>query len=481
MSPDGCRLSRTIAMLLVAGLCGLLLLPRAAAIGPDDRASASIPPAQPVPADTPSLVDAEIKGRLDVAGTVSVAGERAHSELMRRFYAAHDYATVWDTRHTQAEVLLNAVLRAGDHGLDPDAFHAGLLTRPTAILSPIERDLLLSDAFLGYADALARGAVPIEDRTGDEDLTPETIDIPAALDAALSHPDPAKVIEMLAPQTPEYAALQRIYASYRPLAAAVMPPRKSGRQLHEEVAARRLRQVAVALERLRWLPRVLPADRVWVDTADARLELFRDNRLVFATRVVIGEDNWQTPEVIANSTSILFNPPWLVPRSIAVKEILPRLAWDPDYLARHHMTRRGGGTFRQEPGPHSALGRLKFEMPNRFDVFLHDTPMKELFASVDRRHSHGCVRIENPRMLAAMLLQKGPEAIDRAIAVGYTHRQSLPTPVPIFLVYQTVVVEPDGSVQFRPDFYGRDEKIWQHLTRPVHRPVAHGGASNRNG
>jgi murein L,D-transpeptidase YcbB/YkuD len=260
-----------------------------------------------------------------------------------------------------------------------------------------------------------------------------------------------------------------------------MPPRKTTRQLHEEVAAARLRQVAVALERLRWLPRVLPADRVWVDTADARLELFRDNRLVFATRVVIGEDNWQTPEVIANSTSILFNPPWLVPRSIAVKEILPRLAWDPDYLARHHMTWRAGGTFRQEPGPHSALGRLKFEMPNQFDVFLHDTPMKELFASVDRRRSHGCVRIENPRMLAAMLLQKGPEAIDRAIAVGYTHRQSLPTPVPIFLVYQTVVVEPDGSVQFRPDFYGRDEKIWQRLIRPAHRPVAHGGASQRNG
>jgi murein L,D-transpeptidase YcbB/YkuD len=199
---------------------------------------------------------------------------------------------------------------------------------------------------------------------------------------------------------------------------------------------------------------------------------------VFSTRVVVGEDGWQTPEFASKAASVLFNPPWFVPRSIAVKEILPRLAADPGYLARHHMSWRPGGTLRQEPGPHSALGRLKFEMPNRFEVYRHDTPMKALFASPDRRRSHGCVRVENPNALAAMLLQEGAEAVDRAISVGYTHRRDLPEPVPIFVVYQTVVVDADGSVQFRPDVYGRDGRVWRHLT-PSAPPLAKGAGGNQ--
>lgn len=467
------------ALVSAAGLCGLLLLmPRGAAeTGAEAAATAPIAPG-PMPAEVSAAGDAELRAMLDAPGNIIIAGDRTHSDLLRRFYAAHDYTMVWDTRPAQAESLLTAVSHAADHGLDPGSFHMVLLTGRAAGLSPIERDLLLSDAFLGYADALARGAVPVEARIGSEALQPEPVDIVAALDAALAAADPARAIEALAPQTAEYAALQRAYARYRAKLASAAAPRAAGRRRGDPGAAARLRKIAVALERLRWLPRVLPPDRLWVNTADARLQLFRDGQPVFSTRVIVGEDGWQTPEFASAATSVLFNPPWFVPRSIFVKEILPRLASDPGYLARHHMSWRRGGTLRQEPGPHSALGRLKFEMPNRFDVFLHDTPMKGLFAGADRRRSHGCVRVENPNGLAAMLLQERPEAIGRAISVGYTHRQDLPEQVPVFVVYQTVVVEADGSLQFRPDPYGRDGRIWRQLTPSTATPLARGAGGN---
>ncbi len=164
-----------------------------------------------------------------------------------------------------------------------------------------------------------------------------------------------------------------------------------------------MRQIAVNLERLRWLPRNLPADRVWVNLANAQLVLYRDNQPVFTTRVVVGEVDKQTPELQTTIDSLLFNPPWNVPLSIASKEILPKLSQDPDYLDHHHMVMRNNGAIQQLPGAGTALGQLKFEMQDRFDVYLHDTPLKGLFARDNRRQSHGCVRVQNPRELAALL------------------------------------------------------------------------------
>jgi murein L,D-transpeptidase YcbB/YkuD len=128
------------------------------------------------------------------------------------------------------------------------------------------------------------------------------------------------------------------------------------------------------------------------------------------------------------------------------------------------MRWRSGGSLQQEAGPYSALGRLKFEMADRYDVYLHDTPQKSLFLSAERMMSHGCVRVENPRALAQLLLNQSAEAVDRGIALGYTNRRALPAPLPIFIVYQTAYVEADGSVQFHSDPYERDDEVWQHLT-----------------
>ncbi len=430
--------------------------------------------------DEPAFVgNPDLRARLNSPAKLTIAGERLHEKLLRRFYIAHGYQTIWANRPAEASSLSKTVLRASDHGLDPRLFHASVLSERGPSLTPIERDLLLSDAFLSYADALSRGVMPIEDRADDEDLTPEPVDIIGVLDAAIADPDPAKLIEALAPSSAEYAAMRRAYAEYRAIADAPNQTGARNRKVPERgleegraTAEKRARQLAINLERLRWLPRRIPPDRVVVNSAIARLQLFRDGRPVFTTRVVVGETDKQTPELQSTINDILFNPPWNIPRSIVQKEILPKLAADPDYLKRHHMRWRAGGSVQQEAGPYSALGRLKFEMTDRYDVYLHDTPEKSLFQSAERMMSHGCVRVENPRVLAGLLLQQSPEAIDKGIALGHTHRRPLPAPLPIFIVYQTAYLESDGSIQFRSDPYERDDEIWQHLTRPQQLPFA---------
>src|SRR5262245_27314588 len=271
----------------------------AATSSPD--ASQASPGAENEP---PFTGNPEIKARLDLPGKVTVAGERTREQLLRRFYAAHGYQIVWTDRSAGASQLWTAVQRAGDHAVDPGLFHSSVIAERSSTLSPIERDLLLSDAFLSYADALSRGVVPIENRFDDEDLTPEPVDVVAVLDAAIASPNPAQLIEALAPGSAEYTAMRRAYAEHRTMleTGAAMPlpdSRKKPERRPIEARAtteKRLRQLAVNLERLRWLPRVIPSDRVVVNAAIARLQLFRNNQLVFSTRVVVGEPDKQTPE-----------------------------------------------------------------------------------------------------------------------------------------------------------------------------------------
>jgi murein L,D-transpeptidase YcbB/YkuD len=470
---------------------GLLATAAAAAEMPGSGAAllrpASFQSGDPAAAASPTAgADSDIRNRIDSATGLVVAGDRLHGALLRQFYAIHNFEPVWPTRQAPAQALLNLVLRAGDHGLDPDLFHGALL-RNMAALPPVERELVLSDAILAYADALARGAVPIEIRMDDEDLTPEPVNLAATLENAINSPDPAAAIEALAPNSPAYAALRRALLAYRsgaadPEAARIAADRSNPRpprQLSPEATTEgRLRQIAVNLERQRWLPRNLPADRIWVNTANAQLVLYRNNQPVYTTRVVVGEVDKQTPEFYTTIDSLLFNPPWNVPYSIATQEILPKLAQDPDYLSHHHMVMRGNGAIQQLPGAGTALGQLKFEMQDRFDVYLHDTPLKALFSRDNRRQSHGCVRVQNPRELAALLLEQPVPSINQGIALGYTNRRMLPAPIPVYMVYQTAFANADGTIEFRPDFYQRDAEIWQHLHPARQAPEAQDNLSS---
>jgi murein L,D-transpeptidase YcbB/YkuD len=514
----------------------LLIAPLAATRASTDTAPLSDPTMLPVTASpTAPAGDSEIKTRLSGAGPLSIAGEPLHVALLRRFYAGHGDQPVWATHPAQANALWHAVLKAGDQGLDPDSFHVAAFAKTA--LSPTDRELLLSDAFLGYAEALGRGAVPSEARTEDEDLSPESVDAVAVLDGTLSSPDPEAAIVGLAPKSRDYATLRRAYETYKAIAKAGGWPRipeietpDRMRMLQRRLAAEnylpvghatgvmdaptvealkkfqdrhglltdgrlgnatlieinipaelRARQIAVNLERLRWLPRQIPGDRLWVNTANAQLQLYRNSEPVFTTRVVVGETDKQTPEFHANVVSVLYNPPWYIPYGIAQKEIMPLVEADPSYLERHHMTYRANGAIQQEAGPYSALGRLKFEMPNKFDVYLHDTPQRSYFARENRRLSHGCVRVQNPRQLASLLLGISEDDITKNINLGTTSRRGLSQPMPVFIVYQTAFVDSDGTLEFRPDVYQRDGDIAQRLIRTPQPPLAQQNPSNQRG
>ena len=405
--------------------------------------------------------DTELREQLDGQRELVVSGAHLNTGLLNRFYARHGYEPVWATRPAQANSLMAAVLRAGDQGLDPDLFHATLL-RIGSPLSPSARELLLSDAFLTYADALARGAVPVERRPDDENLSPDPVDVAAVLDEAIDDRDPARVIEALAPTSPSYRALRQALQQARSGPASRKAPTD------------RVRTIEVNLERQRWLPRQLPPSRAWVNVADERLVLYREDRPVFSTRVVVGEDVLanQSPEFRATIDASFLNPPWVIPADITKAEILPKISHDPNYLAKNKMIMLANGEAEQLPGPDAGLGLIMFDMPNRFDVYLHDTPDRNVIFNRDnRRISHGCIRVQNPRDFAALLMDRPLEVIDQGIATGNTTRVDLPIPVPVFVLYQTAFVDTAGVLQFRPDFYHRDAAIWRLLQERPQAPA----------
>ena len=426
-------LGRTIALIASCALAACAVDPDAVRFEP-----VSMLAPDPAPADT------DIREFLNGAPELIVAGARLNVELLRRFYARHRFEPVWTTRPEQAASLVEAISRAGDQGLDPELFHASLL-RDTSP-SP-DHELLLSDAFLSYASALAFGAVPADRRRDDEALKPEPVDVAAALDAAIDSPDPAAAIERLAPATPAYHGLREALRKYR-----------------SEGPGDLLRKIEVNLERQRWLPR--PCRRT-ASGSTSRPNNWRSSadQPVFSSRVVVGEDipRNQNSRVQHHRPGGVVQPAMGHPAGHRPGEILPKIASEPDYLARNNMVLLPNGEAEQLPGPTAGLGLLMFDMPNRFDVYLHDTPDREIFERSNRRISHGCIRVQNPREVAALLMQEPVAAIDEGIAQGGTTRHQLPTPVPVFVVYQTASTDTDGRLQLYPDFYKRDAEIWQKL------------------
>jgi murein L,D-transpeptidase YcbB/YkuD len=232
-------------------------------------------------------------------------------------------------------------------------------------------------------------------------------------------------------------------------------------------AAARLEQIDANLERWRWAPRNLPDPRVEVDVAGQTVTLFVHGAPQLAMRAIVGRSIHRTPLFASTLRAVVFNPPWIVPTSIAVNELWPKERARPGYLARSGILQVNGGLM-QPPGPTNPLGVVKFDFDSPFGVYLHDTNARGLFARPARALSHGCVRIEKPRELALYLLgQEGwtEERIDAAIAAGTTRRVGLAHATPIYVFYWTVAVGDDGAAAFRPDIYGWDAKLTAALAR----------------
>ncbi|MDE1173416.1 MAG: L,D-transpeptidase family protein [Parvibaculaceae bacterium] len=177
---------------------------------------------------------------------------------------------------------------------------------------------------------------------------------------------------------------------------------------------------------------------------------------------MVGSKTTPTPILISRITSLVINPPWNVPASITQREMLSKIAADPSYLAKNDMYWTDGRLV-QRAGPKSSLGRIKFDFPNQYQVYLHDTPSRGAFNAADRARSHGCVRLGDPINLAATLLAPDPAwnrtRLDALIDSRDTSRVRLVNPMPVFLAYWTAFVDVDGTTEFRDDLYGRDQRL----------------------
>ncbi|MHB8765281.1 MAG: L,D-transpeptidase family protein [Deferrisomatales bacterium] len=257
--------------------------------------------------------------------------------------------------------------------------------------------------------------------------------------------------------------------------------------------AERIRQVALNLERWRWMPRPLEGRAVFVNMAGFEVEVFEQGRPVLAMRSIVGRDYRQTPVFRKDMTYLVFNPFWNVPPSLAVQDLLPQVRRNPGYLAKEGIRvfsdwsaraeevdpatirweRLGKNRFpyklRQDPGPRNSLGRIKFMLPNRFNVYLHDTPHRHLFEKTVRTFSSGCVRLEQPFDLAEYLLRGHPgwdrAAIEAAVESGETKVVWLRRPIPVYFLYWTAWVDDAGVLQFRDDVYDRDRDLVRALAR----------------
>ncbi|HKK08564.1 MAG TPA: L,D-transpeptidase family protein, partial [Gemmatimonadota bacterium] len=253
-------------------------------------------------------------------------------------------------------------------------------------------------------------------------------------------------------------------------------------------AADRVRRIRANLERARWLPQDLGRRHVVVNAADFRVHLVDDGRATLSSRAIVGRPYRKTPVFSDRIRYVVFNPAWEVPPYLAVEDELPLIREDPGFLERVGMkVVRGWGAsadtvdpstvdwkalgpehfpyrLRQDPGPLNALGRVKIMFPNPFNVYMHDTPDRGLFARNTRTFSSGCIRVQRAMDLAAALLSSDDPAwtrarVDSVVATGEERTVPLRTPVPVHVLYFTAWAEDDGTVEFRPDVYDRDPRL----------------------
>jgi murein L,D-transpeptidase YcbB/YkuD len=441
----------------------------------------------------------------------------ATDKRLAAFYEARRWRAAWTPG--DGARLQDAFEGAWAHGIDPVRFQTLLDGAET----PVEREVALTKAALTYGDALAHGLADPSTLFEVFALERNDLKVDASLQQALSGEALEPWLEGLAPRDAGYAALSKAYLTYREQAGAQQAqPIPEGKPLKPggkdpripQIAAAlqaggyllapaegatppvaydstrveamkayqndhginadgvvgadtiavinagpddRARQIALNLEARRWLKRDVPEQRIDVNTAAAFLEYYRNGQRVDYRRVVAGKPGDETPHLSGGFKQLVVNPPWNVPESIATEEILPKGA---GYLAANDMSVIDGRVV-QEAGPKSALGLVKFDMQNRYAIYLHDTPAKDRFQENERHFSHGCVRVADAVQFAqALASERGKEGeFQEKLAAGDTATVDLGTETPVRLVYHTVFVDPDGRIGFRPDVYGWDAKL----------------------
>jgi murein L,D-transpeptidase YcbB/YkuD len=459
-------------------------------------------------------------------------GNRKDRIVIDAFYSGRDYAPLWVTdgkANEQAKAAINYLHHVDADGLDPaDYVTPDFASTDPATLANAE--IKLSMALITYAHHASVGRVHWSRVSPDisyDTKAPEPADVLAAMVEAKDIP---LVLDSYEPQMPQYKALKAKLAEYRagksdpskPQIAAGPAPKigaeddrvpelrarldvpgdgsstydkalaeavKKYQQEHElkvtglltpqTIEAMNGKQpdkpidiILANLERWRWMPHDLGKDYVIVNLPDFTLRLMHNEKLYWMTRIVDGKPEKPTPIMQAEMKYITINPTWHVPPSIVNGEYLPALAQDPTVLDRMGLkvskNPDGSTAIWQPPGDKNALGRIRFNFPNKFLVYQHDTPDKYLFAYDKRAYSHGCMRVQDPPKYAEMLLSivrpndgYSLDRIHKMINEGGEQDIQFPTSsyIPVNLTYQTAFVDDDGKLQFRDDVYGRDRQL----------------------
>lgn len=240
-----------------------------------------------------------------------------------------------------------------------------------------------------------------------------------------------------------------------------------------------IRKLQINMERARWLPKDMGSKHVFVNQAAYEVDVFDGQNKVWESKVIVGKPLTQTVAFSDVMENVVFNPPWGMPQSILINEYLGKLRRDPGYFDKigyrvtnsqgkrvssrsvnwHAVSARSGIGVQQPPGDSNALGYLKFNFPNSHAIYMHDTPNRELFSESRRNFSHGCVRVQNPRDFAAMLLGLTRAEVDAKIATGNSFTVPISQHIPVHLTYFTAWPADDGKIHYYADAYGRDETL----------------------
>jgi murein L,D-transpeptidase YcbB/YkuD len=364
-------------------------------------------------------------------------------------------------RINDARELLDYVQNIGVEGLapaayGPDRLAAAIESGDRAQVTPIATEI-----FLQLATDLSGGQVRGRSRVdwfmpnvGLNDEARQRL-----LAQVTSQGGVAEALNGLLPTHPQYAGLKRALANTDP----------------DDTARRDL--IRTNMERWRWMPRELGARHVLVNVPAFTAALIDDGRVTARHRAVVGAVRTPTPQLSATITAITLNPWWNVPQSIVRTT---------RFGAGYQVTRGANGsvTVRQPPGPRNALGRLKIEMPNPHAIYLHDTPSQALFGRAVRAFSHGCIRTQNVRDFAALLLAPTGNwdraEIDDAISTGRNQTTPLARPVPVYIAYFTAAATTDGNIVSYNDIYGRDAPVRVALNRARAPRTQSAGSSQGN-